>query len=103
MIAVIHAGQTNATSDLVAAIRDGTSLSQLAAHVRNEVRSNFAIEQAFHNIDFTIDGPSELPSAQQILARLEERDQQPIQAQGADSESSGGMSQYSSNNQSLSR
>ena len=69
---MLQAGDIITCNQLVQAIRVGTSLSQLAAQVRNEARSNRAIEQAFHDLDFTIDGPSDLPSLKQLLAGIEE-------------------------------
>lgn len=73
MVAIFRAGDVNTCNQLVQAVRVGTSLSQLAAQVRNEARSNRAIEQAFHDLDITIDGPSELPSPRQLLADIQER------------------------------
>ena len=73
MVAVFRAGDVLTCNQLVQAVRSGTSLSQLAAQVRNEARSNRAIEQAFHDLDFIIDGPSDLPSPRQLLAGIEER------------------------------
>lgn len=56
---------------MVAMIRSGMDLSQLAAHVRNARRANPAIDQAFSQIDFIVDsGPEELPSTNQLLTSL---------------------------------
>lgn len=57
-------------NDLVRVIRSEVDLSQVAAHVRNECRSNMAIQQAFDVIEFVIDGPPELPSPTQLLNPL---------------------------------
>ncbi|OAL32895.1 hypothetical protein AYO20_07686 [Fonsecaea nubica] len=66
IIATVRAGGFNATEDLLRVIRSGVELSQLAAHVRNECRANIAIQQAFEQIDFVIDGGTELPSPAQM-------------------------------------
>ncbi|KAI1610346.1 hypothetical protein EDD37DRAFT_24157 [Exophiala viscosa] len=70
MIAIVKAGDYDANSDLNRVIRSGVDLSQLAAHVRNECRSNLAIQQSFDQIEFIIDGPLELPSPTQILSGI---------------------------------
>lgn len=70
IIAVVRVGDANANNDLARVIRSGVDLSQLAAHVRNECRASRAIQQAFDEIDFTIDGPLELPSPSQVLGRV---------------------------------
>jgi hypothetical protein len=41
-------------------------MSQLAAHVRNELRASVAIQQAYGRIEFVIDGGPELPSPTQM-------------------------------------
>ncbi|KIW16264.1 hypothetical protein PV08_06315 [Exophiala spinifera] len=69
ILAIVKAGDANANEDLARVIRSGVDLSQLAAHVRNECRANTSIQVAFDKIDFTIDGPMELPSPSQILGR----------------------------------
>ncbi|KIW96008.1 uncharacterized protein Z519_03074 [Cladophialophora bantiana CBS 173.52] len=75
IIATVRAGSFNATDDLLRVIRSGVELSQLAAHVRNEVRTNIAIQQAFEQIEFIIDGGPELPSPaqMQVLSNEESR------------------------------
>lgn len=70
IIAIVKAGDAHANEDLARVIRSDVDLSQLAAHVRNECRANVSIQQAFENIDFTIDGPLELPSPSQVLGRV---------------------------------
>lgn len=70
ILATIRAGDYNANTDLIETIRSGVSLSQLAAHVRNECRANVAIQQAYDQMDFKIDGPLELPSPTQLLRHL---------------------------------
>ncbi|EXJ89485.1 hypothetical protein A1O3_02552 [Capronia epimyces CBS 606.96] len=70
MIATIRAGDFDANSDLIRVVRSGVDLSQLAAHVRNECRSNVSIQQAYEQIDFCIDGPLELPSPTQVLGEI---------------------------------
>ncbi|KIX93384.1 uncharacterized protein Z520_10803 [Fonsecaea multimorphosa CBS 102226] len=66
IIATVRAGGFNATEDLLRVIRSGVELSQLAAHVRNECRANIAIQQAYEQIEFVIDGGTELPSPAQM-------------------------------------
>lgn len=61
------ASDPTANDDLIATIRSGVDLSQLAAHVRNARRANPTIEVAFSEIEFVIDGPEELPSPIQLL------------------------------------
>lgn len=68
IIATIRAGDDEANTDLVRVIRSGVDLSQLAAHVRNECRATMAIQKAFDDINFLIDGPRELPSPTQLLS-----------------------------------
>jgi hypothetical protein len=70
IIATIRAGDFNANDDLIRNIRSGVGLSQLAAHVRNECRSNVAIQNAYEQINLMIDGPLELPSPSQLLAGM---------------------------------
>lgn len=69
IIATIRVGDFQANEDLVRLIRSGVDLSQLAAHVRNECRSNIETQQAYESIVFVIDGPEELPSPAQLLNR----------------------------------
>ena len=71
MIAIFRAGTLASANDLVQLTRNGTDLSSLAAYVRNEVRANLAVDQAFQCIDFHIDGNSGLPSPDQLLSRME--------------------------------
>ncbi|KAL2441076.1 hypothetical protein ABEF95_011675 [Exophiala dermatitidis] len=73
IIATIRVGDNTANEDLIRVIRSGVDLSQLAAHVRNECRANIAIQQVYEQIDFTIDGPRELPSATQVLGGMAPR------------------------------
>ena len=71
VLATIRAGDEATTNDLLAVVRSGMSLSQLAAHVRNARRSSPDIEQAFARIEpYIIDGPEELPSPNQLLNSL---------------------------------
>ena len=68
MLATFRAGDPAENEDLLAVIRSGVDLSQLAAHVRNARRANAAIHQAYAAIHFAIDGgPEELPSQNQLL------------------------------------
>lgn len=67
IIAIFRAGTIATTEDLVATIRSGVDLSQLAAHVRNARRANPAINSSFADIEFLIDGPEELPPPGQLL------------------------------------
>ncbi|RMD44072.1 hypothetical protein DV735_g1062, partial [Chaetothyriales sp. CBS 134920] len=73
IIAIIRAGHATQTSELVGLIHTGVDLPQLAAYVRNEVRTNRNIEAAFQNIDFNINGPADLPSPHALLAGMESR------------------------------
>jgi hypothetical protein len=66
ILATIRAGGSTATEDLIRSIRSEVDLSQLAAHVRNECRTNFAIQQAYDKIEFVINGGPELPSPSQL-------------------------------------
>jgi hypothetical protein len=70
ILAIVKVGDYNANDDLARVIRSDVGLSQLAAHVRNECRSNVAIQQAFDRINFNLDGPLELPSPTQILGDI---------------------------------
>lgn len=67
IIAIFRAGSVDTAEALVASIRSGVDLSQLAAHVRNARRASPAINSSFADIEFVIDGPEELPSPAQIL------------------------------------
>ena len=58
-------------NDLVHLVGTDADMSSLAAFVRNEVRSAQSLQRAFENIDFHIDGPSDLPSPTQLLSRME--------------------------------
>jgi hypothetical protein len=70
IVAILRAGDSQATNDLAALIRTGTDLSSIAAYVRNEVRANLTIEHAFLAIDFHIDGDHGLPSPMELLNRM---------------------------------
>jgi len=70
IIATIRAGDFDANNDLIRIIRTDVDLSQLAAHVRNECRASIAIQQAYNQIVFKINGPRELPSQDQILGQI---------------------------------
>jgi hypothetical protein len=70
MIATIRVGSIGATEELLRVVRSGVDLSQIAAHVRNECRANAAVEKAYNEIDFTINGPAELPGLTQMQALL---------------------------------
>ena len=74
IIATIRVGDAEANEDLVRVIRSKVDLSQLAAHVRNECRANMAIQRAFDEIDFVIDGPKELASPTQLLSEAPQMD-----------------------------
>lgn len=67
ILAIFRAGSVDSAEDLVAIIRSGLDLSQLAAHVRNARRANAAIDTSFGGIEFLIDGGDELPSPGQLL------------------------------------
>ena len=67
MIATIRAGNFQDTEELLRQIRSGVNLSQLAAHVRNALRTDKDKQSVFNSIEFTIDHGSELPSPTQIL------------------------------------
>lgn len=71
IIATIRAGDFQANDDLVRMIRSGVDLSQLAAHVRNACLSDPEVERAYGMIEFSIDGPEDLPSHDQILGHME--------------------------------
>lgn len=72
MISIVRAGGSRSTNDLVEFVRTGIDLSSLAAYVRNEVRANLSVEQAFHDIDFNMNtGGLDLPSPSQLLSRLD--------------------------------
>ena len=70
IIATIRAGSHETAVDLLATIRTGVDLSQLAAHTRNTRRANPAIETTFLSIVFVIDGPEELPSLAQLITNM---------------------------------
>ena len=91
MIAIIKSGAAHSQNDLAHLIRNDTDLSSLAAFVRNEVRANLTLQQAFSSIDFHINGPSELPSPSQLLHRMEAYTSPP------ESESNSGASNFPSN------
>lgn len=67
IIATIRVGDFRANQELIQLIRADVDLSQIAAHVRNECRSNHEIQQAYNAIEFVIDGEEHLPSPYQIL------------------------------------
>lgn len=67
IIATFRAGGEDTSRDLVAIISSGVDLSQLAAHVRNNIRAHPAIDQCFQRMNFTIDDDEDLPSPEQIL------------------------------------
>lgn len=52
---------------LLETIRSTLDLSQVAAHVRNARRADPAIEEAFSQIQFALDGGEELPSPSHLL------------------------------------
>jgi len=67
IIATISAGDSQAINDLVSLIRAGVDLTQLAAHVRNGLRTSTAMTHAYNLLSFEIDGQPELPSPSQLL------------------------------------
>ena len=71
VLATVRVGSEQETAELLAQVRSGMNLSQLAAHVRNAVRSNVDIQSAYDAIDFTIDGGHDLPSPHQILSEMQ--------------------------------
>jgi hypothetical protein len=71
IISIFRAGSEETIADLIHLMRQPADLSTISAHVRNEIRSNPLLEQAFHTIDFQIDGPDDLPSPTQLLTWLE--------------------------------
>jgi hypothetical protein len=70
IIAIIRAGDMDANRDLIHMIRSGVELSQLAAHVNNGCRANRAIQRAYDNMDFLLDGTENLPSPAHILNEI---------------------------------
>lgn len=70
IVAILRMGDIGDVDDLLAVIRSGVDLSQLAAHVRNARRANPAVDEAFAAIDFVIDGVDELPSPSILLGTL---------------------------------
>lgn len=83
IIATIRAGDHVSYGELIRLIRSEVDLSQLAAYVRNECRTNLAIQNAYESINFIIDGGDHLASSTQMLG------QYPLQAttsRGSDSE-----------------
>ena len=71
IIATIKAGTQQDADELVYQIRTGMNLSQLAAHVRNAVRSSEEKQHEYDKIEYVIDGGSDLPSPGQILNDME--------------------------------
>ncbi|KAK5073285.1 hypothetical protein LTR70_010417 [Exophiala xenobiotica] len=67
IIAILRGGGTGSTEDLVAMVRSGVGLSQIAAHVRNARRATAAVESFFGAIEFVIDGGNELPPLRPLL------------------------------------
>jgi hypothetical protein len=95
MIAIVRAGNSRSTNELIDMIRSRIDLSSLAAYVRNEVRANMAVEQAFHTIDFNMDSGLDLPSPSQLLSRMDSGQQMPLQPSHPGSENtSGSTSNY---------
>lgn len=84
MVATFRAGSREAITDLLATIQSGVDLSQIAAHVRNALRADHAIQDAYGAIVFQIDGVPDLPSPTQLL-----RSQKSLGGSGSDGESSG--------------
>lgn len=81
MVSIIRAGGARSTNDLVDFVRSGIDLASLAAYVRNEVRANLAVEQAFHELNFNMSEGLDLPSPSQLLSRLEPGQQAQPQTQ----------------------
>lgn len=77
IIATLRAGSHETARDLLATIRTGVDLSQLAVHVLNASQANSAIEVAFLSIESVIDGPRELPSLTQLLTDMPLNSQPP--------------------------
>lgn len=67
---MIGAGDVQQINDLIQVIQMGGDLSQLAAHVRNGLRSSVALAQAYNTMTFGVDGPLELPLPAQLLSSL---------------------------------
>jgi hypothetical protein len=91
ILAIIRAGDMDANRDLTYMIRSGVELSQLAAHVNNGYRANSAIQQAYDNMDFLLEGTENLPSPAHILNEISLIDSQRC-ALLVDSEGSGDRS-----------
>lgn len=71
IIAIFKAGSRQSMNDFAHLVGTDADISSLSAFVRNEVRSTQSLQRAFENIDFHIDGPSDLPSPAQLLSRME--------------------------------
>jgi len=72
IIATIRAGSHEAALDLLATIRTGIDLPQVAAYTRNARRANPAVEAAFWSTEFVIDELKELPSLAQLLTSAQD-------------------------------
>lgn len=81
MVSIIRAGGARSTNDLVDFVRSGIDLASLAAYVRNEVRANLGVEQAFHEINFNMSEGLDLPSPSQLLSRVDSSQQVQPQSQ----------------------
>lgn len=67
IVAALRAGSEETIRNLVATIQSGVDLPQVAAHVRNAVRSDPAVQNAYDELSFHIDGSRDLPPAASIL------------------------------------
>lgn len=68
ILAVLRAGSAETIKTLLLTVQSGIDLSQVAAHVRNAVRSELAIQTAYDETVFDIDSTHNLPSASSMLS-----------------------------------
>lgn len=64
---MLRAGSDETVRTLVIVVQSGVDLSQVAAHVRNAVRSEQAIQVVYDETTLHIDGQQDLPSATAIF------------------------------------
>lgn len=67
IIAILRAGSRESAEGLLATIRSGVPLSQIAANVRNTLRAEKHLQGVFQEIAFHIDDDSNLPSPTQLF------------------------------------
>lgn len=73
IIATIHAGNSQQANHLISLIKTGVDMSQLAAHVRNGIRSNIDLQRAYESMTFDVDVHPSLPSPDQLLYVVDSR------------------------------